>query len=280
MIQSITRNGYFYFSNISISNQQDICIIFFPGLGQDLNEQFNIFSKIRKLIEKDQSVDYLQFDYHGCGESIGELADCRLDDLLKSSNEVIKESGVLKYKSVICICMGIGGYIATELFNNSAFKKMNTHYIYLNYPKEKKSILQAKLEKDFLKEEIIDMTKLCPGEDYLYLKDIDANVFYEFSDLGGDFNNLHGQYISKKLIYDISSIDYFKHLVETKNIKRKKIIVTNDFFKRNSFKEKLKEVNIKILNNKGVSFSCFDSQQALFIEIINIINDHKNNLIN
>ncbi|NBI29826.1 alpha/beta fold hydrolase [Chengkuizengella marina] len=198
-------------------------ILFFPGYGQAMSEKNYLFSTIRKVLTPIlTNYKFIQFDYIGHGDSMGELGEVSLSTMIDSVMQVIDDELNPEVTKVQFIANGLGCVIANEvlkLLNN----KIKIELLFIHPPIQKikkiEQIFPKQMLNDLKSKGSMDTQELCPGMDYYTFSDFNMEQVDFFSRLGSYMLYLHGQKCSYKLINEIDNLNFVNELRQLNNIK-------------------------------------------------------------
>lgn len=198
---SATRGNIFMSLNL-VNNSSDL-VLFVHGIGQNKSGPGFLFNQISQMITMRHN--YCLFDFHGCGDSEGDIKDIDLDllgDNLESVISFIKDN--MNLQRVILIGSGLGNHIITRLNTDCEIIP-----IFL-YPQ--KIDIFSKISNTST--QFIDTSDLY---------DKDPNIETEFCKIGNVYNRTKGMLLSIDFLKSISNIDIFNNL----NKFDKGLVITN-----------------------------------------------------
>jgi pimeloyl-ACP methyl ester carboxylesterase len=202
-------------------------VISFPGLGQAMSEKNYLFSNLRKVLSR-KGQAYVQFDYRGHGDSLGDMGESSLKSMIEDGLIVIQEC-ILEFhpKMIYLIGNGMGCFVASRLSKLCQdYFSVHAKVICVSPP-----LIKLPKSSDLFSEEALavleqdkalDSQLLIPGYDYYTLSDFDKDQFEFVISLGGHMLYLHGQRLSYELINELNEIDM---LMELKNVSDLTIIL-------------------------------------------------------
>ncbi|NDI35962.1 alpha/beta fold hydrolase [Chengkuizengella sediminis] len=195
--------------------------LFFPGYGQAMSEKNYLFSTIRKVLTPLlTNYKFIQFDYFGHGDSMGELGEVSLSTMIDSVMQVLDEELIPEVTKVQFIANGLGCVIANEVFkllNN----KIKIELLFIHPPIQKinkiKKIFPKHILNELERKGSMDTQKLCPGMDYYTFSDFNMEQVGFFSRLGSYMLYLHGQKCSYKFLSEIDELNFVNELKQLYN---------------------------------------------------------------
>ncbi|MFS1514238.1 alpha/beta fold hydrolase [Chengkuizengella sp. SCS-71B] len=196
-------------------------ILFFPGYGQAMSEKNYLFSTIRKVLTPVlTNYKFIQFDYIGHGDSVGELGEVSLITMIDSVMQVIEDELNPEVTKVQFIANGLGCVIANEVFK-LLNKKIKIELLFIHPPIQKikkiNQIFPKHILNDLKSKGSMDTQELCPGMDYYTFSDFNMEQVGFFSRLGSYMLYLHGQKCSYKLINEIDNLNFANELEQLNN---------------------------------------------------------------
>lgn len=186
--------------------------IMLSGLGQTKTEKNFMFSMLRKQLGLYQQWA-VQFDYRGHGDSEGDLKEATIDSMVIDTLTVIESVIKLHLPTRIFL---IGHALGTIVAQKAAIvceeqRGIQCIPIMISPPLKKlphsKEILNQDAWRELNKFGFVDVALLAPGEDYITFADFDPDQLIYFTALGAHMVNMHGQFISRKLLEQIDEVD-------------------------------------------------------------------------
>ncbi|WP_335690066.1 alpha/beta hydrolase [Cytobacillus firmus] len=248
-------------------------VVTLPGLGQAMSEKNYMFSNLRKCLEAN-NVMHIQFDYHGHGDSFGDLGDASITTMTSDGKTVIN-SLLREYDTInqlILIGNALGSVIALNLstfFENRLKVKTILISPPVNIPRSKEIFSKETLE-ELKYEGKLDSQQLIPGYDYYTLSDFDPDQHEYITKLGSHLLYLHGQNISYDMIQEIDEVNILGQITNLKS--EIEIIIGENDKETLLILNNLPRINTCLLNNVKYYYqhpAAMDQLIELIIQKIN-----------
>lgn len=187
-------------------------IISFAGFAQAMSEKNYLFSNMRKRFAA-EGFWFVQFDYRGCGDSVGEFGQASLSSLYADGREVLEQVTAEEVPSrIYFVGHALGAIIAQQLAVAWEEERgIRCLPILISPPLAKlppsDQVFSAEALARLAAEGVIDSQQLVPARDYYTLSDVDPAQYDYVTRLGAHLLYLHGQCIGSRMIAELDQLD-------------------------------------------------------------------------